>query len=91
MIGHALLIAIDKYVLRELTLLVLDLISIIVVIALLAIFPFDFSVFPYATLQDGLDLGLRIVLGLVIFGIGIAVIVRFIKLTVHLIRRAFNS
>jgi uncharacterized membrane protein len=44
--GHTLLLAVDKYLLRESTLVVLDIFSIISIGALLAIFPFDFSVFP---------------------------------------------
>jgi uncharacterized membrane protein len=91
MLGHAMLIAIDKYVLREATLLILDLFGIAVVTSLLSIFPFDFSALPNAVLAGGMELGIRITLGLITFGIGIAVIVRLIKLTVNLVKGVANE
>jgi len=91
MVGHAILIAIDKYVLREATLIILDLFGISVVISLLSIFPFDFSALPNAAVANGMELGIMITLGLVAFGIGIGIIVRLIKLTVNLIKGAANQ
>ena len=87
-LGHAVLIAIDKYILREATLIVLDLLGIAVIISLLSIFPFDFSALPNSALAAGVELGIRITLGIIAFAIGIGVIVRFIKLTVSLVKGA---
>ena len=89
-VGHVILIAIDKYLLREATLIVLDLFGIAVVISLLSIFPFDFNAIPNAAVADGMELGIRITLGLIAFGIGISVIVRLIKLSVNLVKGAAN-
>ena len=85
--GHALLLAIDKYILRETTLLVLDIFGAMVIINLIAIFPFDFSTFANADLTAWLELGLKVTLGIIVFGIGIAVIVRMIKILVNIIKR----
>jgi uncharacterized membrane protein len=88
MVGHVILISIDKYVLRESTLIVLDLFGIAVIISLLSIFPFDFRALPNSAVAFGMELGIRITLGLIAFGICIGVIVRVIKLTVGLLRGA---
>jgi uncharacterized membrane protein len=90
-VGHVILIAIDKYLLREATLIVLDLFGIAVVISLLSIFPFDFNAIPNAGVADVMQLGIRITLGLIAFGIGIGVIVRLIKLTVNLVKGAATN
>ncbi len=87
-LGHAMLIAIDKYILREATLLVLDLFGIVAIASLLSIFPFDFSTLPNAALAFGMEIGIRITLCLITFGIGIGVIVRLIKLIVSLVKSA---
>ena len=89
-VGHVILIAIDKYLLREATLIVLDLFGIAVVISLLSIFPFNFNAVPNAAVADGMELGIWITLGLIAFGIGIGVIVRLIKLSVNLVKGAAN-
>jgi uncharacterized membrane protein len=86
MLGHALLIAFDKYALREATHIILDIFSIIVITSLLSIFPFDFTVIREPAIATGIELGIRITLGIVAFGIGIGVIVRLIKLTANLIK-----
>jgi hypothetical protein len=89
-LGHVMLIAIDKYVLREATLLVLDIFSIIALASLLSIFPFDFSPVPNEAVADALPFAVGITLGIVVFAIGIGVIVRLVKLIVNLIRGTFE-
>jgi uncharacterized membrane protein len=84
--GHALLLAIDKYILRETTLLVLDLFGIMAVFTLISIFPFDFSAFASADVAAWIELGVRVTLGIIVFAMGIAVIVRLIKILVNVIR-----
>jgi len=84
--GHALLLAVDKYIVRETTLLVLDIFGIAAIMALIAIFPFDFNVVADSDLAAWLELGLKLTLGIIAFGIGIAVIVRLIKILVNIIK-----
>lgn len=86
--AHIMLLAIDKYVVREATLAVLDIFSLVVVATLVALFPFDFEVFGNADLADGLAIGVRLTLVLVTFGIGIGALVRLIKLVVNIARGA---
>ncbi len=82
--AHVVMLAFDKYILRESLHLVLDLFSIASVTALLAIYPFDWS--PFGTLADALDLTAHLMLALTIFGISIGVLVRFIKIIVNVAR-----
>ncbi len=84
-VGHIVALAIDRYVVRESVLLVLDLFNITSVTALLSIFPFDFSVFGN-TLAGPLDLSAHLTLAFIILGLAIAALVRFIKIVVALIR-----
>jgi uncharacterized membrane protein len=85
-LGHAVLIAYDRYVLREGVLVVLDLFSIAAVATLLAVFPFDFSVVLFGPLADALPVVVTVVLGGVTLALGIGVIVRLIKLIANLVR-----
>jgi uncharacterized membrane protein len=84
--AHIMLLAVDKYVVREATLTVLDVFSLVVVATLVAVFPFDFDVFGNSDLAAWLDIGVRITLVLISFGIGIGVLVRLIKLLVNIAR-----
>jgi uncharacterized membrane protein len=84
--GHALLLAVDKYILREMTLLVLDIFGAMAIITLIAIFPFDFSTFASSDMAAWIELGLKVTLGIIVFGIGIGVIVRLIKILVNVIK-----
>lgn len=86
MIGHTIIIIVDRYVLREATLLVLDLFAIAVVATLLSIFPFDFSVIPDVRIADIVLTATQVGLVIVLLAVGIGVLVRFIKLTVNLAR-----
>jgi hypothetical protein len=82
--GHIMLLAIDKYILRESTLLILDILGIVSVAALLTIFPFDFR--PFGDFSGAIDLSAHITLAIIIFGISIGVLVRFIKIIVNVIK-----
>lgn len=83
-IGHIILIVFDKYILREATLIVLNLFGIATVITLLSIFPFDFSVIPNVAWADSMPIISRVVLALVLLVLGIATLVRLIRLIVNL-------
>lgn len=83
-IGHTLLIIFDKFWLRQLVEIVLDVFGIVSVISLLTIFPFDFSVLPSSTAAYWAWLGLKIFLILICVGMVIGIIVKFIKFVVDL-------
>jgi hypothetical protein len=53
-----------------------------VVITLLAVWPFDFSVIPNHGAETGVSLGITISLIIISVGIGIGLLVKFIKLLV---------
>jgi uncharacterized membrane protein len=84
-IGHVILLVIDKYILREGTLLVLDVFSLVSMAALLVIFPFDFGVFG-SNIAGPIELSVRITFALIIFGICIGILVRGIRILVNVIR-----
>jgi uncharacterized membrane protein len=85
-IGHIILIILDRYILREIIHIVIDTFALWTIAVLLSIFPFDFSVIPNPTAVDATDLGVRIFLILISIGIGIAILVRVIKLIIDVVR-----
>jgi len=86
-LGHIILIIFDRYTLREIVLIILDALGLAVVLTLLSVFPFDFSVIPNATAADATYSGVKILLILISIGIGIGILVRLIKLIVHTARQ----
>jgi uncharacterized membrane protein len=85
-IGHIALIIYDKYLLREILRIVMDIFGVITVITLITIFPFNFNVIPNTTLAGAVPVGLTIGLVVIAVGIGIGILVRTIKLVVNLAR-----
>jgi uncharacterized membrane protein len=85
-IGHIILIILDRYILRELIHIVINAFSLWTVLTLLSIFPFDFSVIPSTTAADATYLSVRIFLLLISVGVGIAILVGVIKLIVNVVR-----
>ena len=81
-IGNILLIIYDGYFFRQIIHIVLNLFGLAAVIALLTIFPFDFTVFP-RDLTGILNPIIIAVLVLIVIGIGIDTMVRFVKLIVN--------
>ena len=86
-LGHIILIIFDSYTLREIVLIILDALGLAVVLTLLSVFPFDFSIIPNATAADAAYSGVKILLILISIGIGIGILVRFIKLIIHTARQ----
>ena len=86
-LGHIILIIFDSYTLREIVLIILDALGLTVVLTLLSVFPFDFSVIPNTTAADVAYSGVKILLILNSIGIGIGILVRLIKLIVHTARQ----
>jgi uncharacterized membrane protein len=85
-IGHIILIILDRYILREMIHIVINAFSLWTILTLLTIFPFDFSVIPSTTAADATYLGVRIFLIFISVGVGITILVRVIKLIVNLVR-----
>jgi uncharacterized membrane protein len=85
-IGHIILIVRDRYILREMIHIVINAFSLWTVLTLLTVFPFDFSVIPDPAAADATDLGVRIFLIFISVAVGIAILVRVIKLIVNVVR-----
>ena len=81
--GHSILIVYDRYLLREIILIVLNVLGIIAVSTLLSIFPFDFSVIPDPAIASVLPVVVTIALIVAAVGLGIASLVMFIRLIVN--------
>jgi len=81
-IGHILVIIIDKYLLRGTTLLVLNLFGLAAIVSLLSIFPFDFHSMPNTAVASILPVLATITLIGITVGLGIATLVSFIRLIV---------
>lgn len=85
-IGHIILIILDRYILREVIHIVINAFALWTVTTLLSVFPFDFSVIPDPAAADATYLGVRIFLIFISVGIGIAILVSVIKLIVNVVR-----
>ena len=77
----------DRYVLRETTIIILNLFGIATVLTLLSIFPFDFSQIPNNTVAQVSPIITTIVLIGITVGLGIGTLVSFIKLLVNVSMR----
>jgi len=86
-IGHSFSIVLDRYLLREAILIVLNVFGVWAVLTLLAIFPFDFSGLPIPNTAGIFSILVTLVLISVALGLGIATLVRFIKLVVSVSMR----
>lgn len=85
-IGHIILIILDRYILREIIHIIINAFSLWTILTLLTVFPFDFSVIPSTTAADATYLGVRIFLIFISIGVGITILVRVIKLIVNVVR-----
>ncbi len=86
-IGSIILIAYDKYYVRNTVRIVTDIFGIAVVATLLSLFPFDFTRIPNASIANISNPIATIILILIIIGLGVGILVRFIKLVVSTARR----
>ena len=85
-VGHIILIILDRYILREMIHIVINAFSLWTVLTLLSVFPFDFCVIPNPAAADATHLGVSIFLIFISVGIGIAILVSVIKLIVNVVR-----
>lgn len=82
-IGHAFLIAFDKYILRQSVEIVLAIFGIAAVVNLLVIFPFNFNVIPNADMAFWAAFGLSATLIIIAVGMAIGALVRLIQTVVN--------
>lgn len=85
-LGHIVLIIFDRYILRQIIRIVIDVFGLAMVVTLLTVFPFDFSAVPDAMIAGGVSVGVTVVLICISAGIGIGILVRLIKLIVNIAR-----
>lgn len=84
--GHIVSIILDKYLWREITIIVLTALGMATVLTFLKVFPLDFSVVPNASLATILPTVAIVILVIITVGLGIAALVRFIKLIINITR-----
>ena len=87
-LGHIVLIILDRQMLRRVIRFVIDIFSLATVLTLLSVFPFDFSVIPDSTIAAGVEVGVTVVLICISVGIGISLLVRLIKILVEIAKLA---
>ena len=82
--GHTAAIIFDKYLLREITLIVLNLLGLATVLTFLRIFPFDFSVIPHTPIASLSPTVAIVVLAVIAAALGIEALIRFIRVIINL-------
>ena len=85
-VGNIILIINDSFYFNHITNIVMHFFGIAAVSALLVLFPFDFNVVPEANLNPILFPILKVVFILIIVGLSIGILVRFIKVIVRTVR-----
>jgi hypothetical protein len=85
-VGNIILIFNDSFYFNHITNIVMHFFGIASIAALLVLFPFDFNVVPEASLNAILFPILKIVLILIIVGLSIGILVRFIKVIIRVVR-----
>ncbi|MFC1873392.1 DUF4870 domain-containing protein [Chloroflexota bacterium] len=84
--GHIVLIIFDRYILREVMHIVIDAFRLGTVVTLVSIFPFDFNAIPNTIIVSSVNTGVYVILICISVALGIGILVRSIKLIVHIIR-----
>jgi hypothetical protein len=90
-IGQVLILILKKYLWQELILMVSNLIGIAVILSLLNIYPFDYSSIHDPSWAQALPLLINIFLGIIVFGLIVAVLVRGIKLIITVTTKIYNE
>lgn len=85
-LGHIVVVIYDKYILRETVLIILNLFGLVTVVALLSIFPFNFSAIPSPPLAEVLPIIVTLILIIITVGLGIGTLVRIIKMIANIAR-----
>jgi hypothetical protein len=87
-IGNIVLIIYDGYFFRQVMHIIMDMFGLAAVISLLVIFPFVFSNMPGNDLTGIMNPIVTVVLILICVGIGIGMLVRFVKMIIGLVKKA---
>ncbi|MFC2067615.1 hypothetical protein ACFLTP_01145 [Chloroflexota bacterium] len=82
--GHIVLIYYKKYLVRESTLVILNLLVISTVLSLLYIFPFDFTTIPHVETASVLYISTKVALVSIVVIVGVGTLIRLIKLIVNM-------
>jgi hypothetical protein len=90
-VANIILIVYDRYWFREAVQILLELIGMAVVIYLVVIFPFDFSVIPNAVAAGILPMVTKVVLIFVAVAFGVSALVRFIKMVLNIENREYTN
>ena len=83
-VGHSIAIALDRYLVRQIVLIVLNTLGMITTLTFLRVFPFDFSVVPHAGAAAALPTVALVIMILITVGLGVSALVMFIKLIINL-------
>jgi len=83
-VGHTVAIIFDKYLIRETTFIVLNLLGLATAVTFLRIFPFDFTVIPHTAIAAVSPTVAIVVLAVIAAALGIAALVRFIRVMMNL-------
>ena len=86
-VGHSIAIARDRYLVRQIILIVLHALGAGVAVTFLKVFPFDFNVVPNAELAAILPTVAIIVLIVIAIAMGVEALVRFIKLLIYISKK----
>ena len=90
-IGHIVLIIVDRKILRQAIHIIIDGFGLATVVTLLTVFPFDFDVIPNSVAASSTHIGVTVVLICIAVGFGIGLLVRIIKLLVNIAKAATTS
>ncbi len=90
-VANIILIVYDRYWFREAVQILLEIIGMAVVIYLIIIFPFDFSVIPNAVATEILPTVTKAVLIFVSVAFGVSALVRFIKMVLNIENREYTG
>jgi uncharacterized membrane protein len=90
-IGHIVMIILDRNILRQALHVIIDGFVLATVITLLVVFPFDFNVIPNSVAAAGTNTGVTVVLICIAVGFGIGLLVRVIRLLVSIVRALVKS
>jgi uncharacterized membrane protein len=85
-VGHIMLMFVEHNLIRRSIRIVMDGLGLATVITLLAVYPFDFNVIPNNDAAAIAQLSVTVVLILIAVGLGVSLIVRFIRLLIGLVR-----
>jgi len=86
-VGHGVIIALRRYLVRQIVLIILNTLGMATALTFIRVFPFDFSVVPHAGAAAALPTVTLVILILITIGLGISAIVRFVRLMIYVARK----